>query len=40
VVPRDLFSPASSSSLGMKTPKTTEEDPDDEGYIQMEETSN
>jgi len=45
VVPHDLFSPTSSSSSGMKTPKTTEEDPDDpqpadEGDIQMEDTSN
>ena len=37
-------SPTSSSSSGMKTPKTTEEDPDDpqsadEGGIQMEDTS-
>jgi hypothetical protein len=44
VVPRDLLSPTSSSSSGIKTPETTEEDPDDrqpadEGDIQMEDTS-
>ena len=45
MVPRDLFSPTSSSSSGMKTPETTEEDPDDpqpadEGYIQIEDPAN